>query len=166
MIDLSVFGIASAFAAGAISFVSPCVLPLVPGYVSYVAGRSVTDLSARDPVADRLAAVGPSVYFVLGFTTVFVLLGASATALGQLLFAYRYELNVLGGGLVILLGLFPLGLLDVPWLQRDFRFHDLAGGGRPLAAYTLGRRSPSAGRRASARSSGRSWRRRQQPRRA
>jgi cytochrome c-type biogenesis protein len=138
MIDLSVFGIASAFAAGAISFISPCVLPLVPGHVSYVAGRSVTDSSARDPVADRLAAVGLSVHFVLGFTTVFVLLGASATALGQLLVTYRYELNIVGGSLVILFGLFTLGLLNVPWLQRDLRFHGLAGGGRPLAAYTLG----------------------------
>ncbi|KAB2916383.1 MAG: cytochrome c biogenesis protein CcdA [Hyphomicrobiaceae bacterium] len=138
MIDLSAIGLASAFVAGAISFVSPCVLPLVPGYVSYVAGRSVSDLGGRADVAGRLAAMGLSVYFVLGFTTVFVLLGASATALGQFLFAYRYELNIVGGTLIILFGLFMLGALKAPWLQRDFRFHGLAEGGRPIAAYGLG----------------------------
>ena len=89
--------------------------------------------------------MGLSIYFVLGFTTVFVLLGASATALGQQLFRYRYELNIAGGTLVILFGLFTLGLLKVPWLQRELRFHGLAEGGRPLAAYALGWRSPSAG---------------------
>jgi len=138
MIDLSALGIASAFAAGAISFVSPCVLPLVPGYVSYVAGRSATDPCPSGAVAGRLAAIGLSIAFVLGFTTVFVLLGASATALGQVLFIYRYELNIAGGTLVMLFGLFTLGLLKAPWLQRDFRFHGLAEGGRPVAAYTLG----------------------------
>lgn len=137
-IDLSTVGLASAFAAGAISFLSPCVLPLVPGYVSYVAGRSATDLDTRVDMAGRLTAMGLSAYFVLGFTTVFVLLGASATALGQLLFAYRYELNIVGGTLVMLFGLFTLGLLEVPWLQRDLRFRGIAGGGRPLAAYALG----------------------------
>jgi cytochrome c-type biogenesis protein len=138
MIDLSAIGIASAFAAGAISFLSPCVLPLVPGYVSYVAGRSETNVDGPGPLAGRLAAMGLSAYFVLGFTTVFVLLGASATALGQLLFMYRYELNIVGGALVILFGLFTLGMLKASWLQRDLRFHGFAEGGRPLAAYALG----------------------------
>ncbi len=79
MIEASVLGLAAAFAAGVVSFVSPCVLPLVPAYVSYVAGQSQV----------RLAALGMSAFFVLGFSTVFIALGASATALGRLLLQYR-----------------------------------------------------------------------------
>ena len=138
MLDPSSVGIAAAFAAGAISFLSPCVLPLVPAYVSYVAGRSVTNPERGPAIEQRLAAAGLSTCFVLGFSTVFVLLGASATALGQLLLQFRYELNVVGGAIVILFGLFMLGVLRVSWLQRDLRFHGLREGGRPVAAYTLG----------------------------
>lgn len=138
MVDLSAVGIASAFAAGTISFLSPCVLPLVPAYVSYVAGRSVGGLETDRQLESRLTAAGLSVCFVLGFSTVFVFLGASATALGQLLFTYKYELNVTGGVVVIVFGLFMLGMLRLAWLQRDLRFHGLGEGGRPVAAYALG----------------------------
>src|SRR3546814_13906475 len=91
MLELSNVGLLTAFAAGAISFLSPCVLPLVPGYLSYVAGHTVVEGPRSGALALRLPAVGLSVCFVLGFSTVFVLLGASATALGQLLLASRYE---------------------------------------------------------------------------
>src|SRR3546814_1767062 len=106
MLEISNVGLLTAFAAGAISFLSPCVLPLVPGYLSYVAGHTVVEGPRGGALALRLPAVGLSVCFVLGFSTVFVLLGASATALGQLLLAYRYELNIVGGAIVILFGLF------------------------------------------------------------
>jgi cytochrome c-type biogenesis protein len=138
MLDPSSVGIAAAFAAGAISFLSPCVLPLVPAYVSYLAGRSVTDPERGRAIEQRLLTAGLSTCFVLGFSTVFMLLGASATALGQLLLQFRYELNVVGGAIVILFGLFMLGVLRVPWLQSDLRFHGLREGGRPVAAYMLG----------------------------
>jgi cytochrome c-type biogenesis protein len=138
MVDLSTVGVASAFAAGTISFLSPCVLPLVPAYVSYVAGKSVTNLASDRQMQSRAAAAGLSLCFVLGFSTVFVLLGASATVLGQLLFAYKYELNIIGGAVVVVFGLFMLGMLKLPWLQRDLRFHGLGGGGRPIAAFALG----------------------------
>lgn len=105
MLEISNIGLLTAFAAGAISFLSPCVLPLVPGYVSYVAGRAVADDPGGGAVALRLPAVGLSGCFVLGFSTVFVLLGASATALGQLLLTYRYELNLVGGAILILMGI-------------------------------------------------------------
>jgi cytochrome c-type biogenesis protein len=78
MVDLSKVGIASAFAAGVISFLSPCVLPLVPGYVSYVAGKSVIDPQRGRWAESRLGTAGLSHRFVLGFSSVFVLLGASA----------------------------------------------------------------------------------------
>uniref|UniRef100_UPI002631CAC5 cytochrome c biogenesis CcdA family protein n=1 Tax=uncultured Jannaschia sp. TaxID=293347 RepID=UPI002631CAC5 len=79
MTDLSTLGLVAALLAGAISFLSPCVLPLVPGYVSYVAGRTVSGRAAPS----RGQAVWLSLCFVLGFSTIFILLGASATALGQ-----------------------------------------------------------------------------------
>lgn len=137
MIEISSIGIAAAFAAGVISFLSPCVLPLVPGYVSYVAGHSIAERSAGT-VSLRLQTAALSLCFVLGFSTIFVLLGASATALGQVLLSYRYELNVVGGVIVIAFGLLALGVLHPVWLQRDIRFHLSQPGGRPLAAYVLG----------------------------
>lgn len=88
--------------------------------------------------AARLPAVGLSACFVLGFSTVFVLLGASATALGQLLLSYRYELNIVAGVIVIAFGVFMLGLMRPAWLQRDLRFQATLREGRPLAAYVLG----------------------------
>jgi cytochrome c-type biogenesis protein len=138
MAEISNIGLLTAFVAGIISFLSPCVLPLVPGYVSYVAGRSLVERPEGGAIALRLPAVGLSVCFVLGFSTVFVLLGASATALGQLLLAYRYELNIVGGAIVIAFGLFTLGVVPFSWLQRDIRFHTEIPGGRPISAYVLG----------------------------
>lgn len=138
MLEISNVGILAAFAAGAISFLSPCVLPLVPGYISYIAGRPSAVQANGGAIAARLPAIGFSLCFVLGFSTVFILLGASATALGQLLLAYRYELNIVGGAIVIAFGVFMLGLFRPSWLQRDLRFHAALQGGGPTAAYVLG----------------------------
>ncbi|UOM37032.1 cytochrome c biogenesis CcdA family protein [Acuticoccus sp. I52.16.1] len=137
MLELSGVGLITAFLAGAISFVSPCVLPLVPGYVSYVAGQSAGAIDAQLHTRRR-QAVGMSLFFVLGFSTVFMILGASATALGQVLLRYRYELNFVGGGIVILFGLFMIGMAQIAVMQRDFRFHLSIPGGRPASAYVLG----------------------------
>lgn len=138
MLELSSIGIATAFVAGAISFLSPCVLPLVPGYVSYVAGRSLSDAELPHAAATRLPALGLSLLFVFGFSSVFVALGASATAVGQLLLQYRYETNLVGGAIIIVFGLFMTGLLRLSWMQRELRFHAAGPGGRPLGAYVLG----------------------------
>jgi cytochrome c-type biogenesis protein len=137
---MNVSGVAlvTSFAAGIVSFLSPCVLPLVPGYVSYVAGRSVDADSSHPNGGMDLAALRLGIFFVLGFSTVFVMLGASATALGLLFLSYRYEANIVAGAVVIVFGLLMVGMVRWPWLQQDFRFHlDLAGG-RPVAAYVLG----------------------------
>ena len=133
MLEIGHIGALTAFGAGVISFLSPCVLPLVPGYVSYVAGRTAQQAETR-----RLATVGLSAFFVLGFSTVFILLGAAATALGQLLLAYRFELNIVGGAIVMVFGLFTMGLLRPLWLQRDFRVHADSRGVGPAPAYLLG----------------------------
>jgi cytochrome c-type biogenesis protein len=136
--ELSGIGLLAAVSAGAISFLSPCVLPLVPGYLSFVAGQSLDELRSAPSAGARLSAVGLSLCFVLGFSTVFVLLGASATVLGQLLLRYRYELSLLAGVVVIVFGLFTSGLLKLGWLERELRFHGEVQGGRPAGAYVLG----------------------------
>jgi cytochrome c-type biogenesis protein len=132
-------GLAAAFAAGVISFVSPCVLPLVPAYISYVAGQPLGSGRTRPDAAERLAALMLSAFFVLGFSAVFVSLGASASFLGRLLLQYRYEANLIGGAIVVVFGLLMLGMTrGMPWLMRDFRFHPHLAGGRPLPAFVLG----------------------------
>lgn len=138
MSEISAFGIMTAFAAGTVSFLSPCVLPLVPGYVSYVAGHTVTHSHHEKQIAQRLSALALSLCFVLGFSTVFVILGASATALGQLLVRYQYETNIAGGIIVMVFGLFMTGVIKLPWLEHDVRFHGTIRGSRPLAAYLVG----------------------------
>ena len=138
MPEISNIGVLTAFVAGAISFLSPCVLPLVPGYVSYVAGESAVDGEADSGFWLRLKALALSLYFVLGFSTVFVLLGASATALGQVLLSYRYELNIVSGVVIIIFGLFVTGLVRWSRMTRDVRFHAALEGGQPLSAYVLG----------------------------
>ena len=139
MMEAGAIGLAAAFAAGAISFLSPCVLPLVPAYVSYVAGQPVRAEGNAPDARERLAALSLSAFFVLGFSAVFVTLGASATLLGRLLLQYRYEANLIGGAMVIAFGLLMIGMTrGMPWLQRDWRFHPRLAGGRPLPAFMLG----------------------------
>jgi len=136
--EISITTTSAVFIAGIISFLSPCVLPLVPGYVSYIAGQSMADSTTSRALIVRVQALALSACFVLGFATVFVILGASATTLGQALISYRYDLNLIGGVIVIGFGLFATGLLRPSWLQRDFRFDVVLPGGRPVAAYLLG----------------------------
>ena len=100
MPEIAGIGILSAFLAGIVSFLSPCVLPLVPGYLSYVSGRSVDDLAGGGFSRMRLATLGLSLSFSLGFSAVFIALGASATALGQLFQSYRSEADLIAGTIV------------------------------------------------------------------
>jgi cytochrome c-type biogenesis protein len=136
MLDLSLIGVVTAFAAGVISFLSPCVLPLVPGYVSFVAGSSLEEL--RDGAAPRLRALLLAATFVLGFSAVFVAFGASATALGTLLLSYKVELGVIAGVVVILFGLHLLGLTPLRLMNQEARFHVESSGGRAAGAFLLG----------------------------
>lgn len=137
MSDVASMGAATAFLAGVVSFLSPCVLPLVPGYLSYVSAQATWRRQLS--VSKRLATLGISAFFVAGFATVFVAFGAGASAVGQLLTRYRYELNVAGGIVIILFGLLMLGTLRwATWLQQDLRFHPRIVGGSPVTAYVLG----------------------------
>jgi cytochrome c-type biogenesis protein len=125
-------GLVAAGAAGAVSFLSPCVLPLVPGYVSFIAGNSDTAKSSR------FKTLVLSLCFVAGFSLVFVALGASTTLLSSLLLRYRTETAIIGGLLIIVFGLFTAGILQLPLLQRDLRFHRLGTGGHQSGAFILG----------------------------
>jgi len=108
----------AAAVAGLVSFLSPCVLPLVPGYVSFVSGLSLQDLQAADARQLRRAVLG-ALWFVLGFSTIFILLGASATALGQLLVQQLDLFKRIAGGFIIVLGLHLTGLIRLPFLNYD-----------------------------------------------
>lgn len=129
-------GILTAFAAGIISFLSPCVLPLVPGYLSYVTGESVGSAAVAAPARRRALALGAC--FVAGFGLVFLLLGAGATALGRLLLSWRNELSIVGGIVIVIFGLFMLGAFKPLWLLRDWRPELNIQGGRPATAFVLG----------------------------
>lgn len=113
-------GVAAAFAAGVLSFLSPCVLPLIPGYLSFITGFTASELSDRRPA--WRSVLGPSLLFVLGFSLVFVGLGASASALGALLAQYRSVLIQVAGAFVFVLGFFMLGIVKLPWLYGEARF--------------------------------------------
>lgn len=122
-----------AFLAGLVSFVSPCVLPLVPAYLSFLTGSSVEELRAELSTAARLRVIAHSLAFIAGFTIVFVALGASASALGNALRANQRLIEEVGGVIIILLGLQMTGILRLRFLAMDKRFH-LQNGNRSLVA--------------------------------
>jgi len=142
MIELSVIGALSAFAAGIVSFLSPCVLPLVPGYVSYIGGHSLGQQKAAAgdtrTFRETLAVLSLSFSFILGFSTVFIAFGASATTIGRWLSYYRYEVNIIGGIIIIIFGVFLSGLLRFGWMEREFRYYGNLPGGKGFSAYLLG----------------------------
>lgn len=111
-----------AFSAGLLSFVSPCVLPLVPSYITYITGvsfKELTDVKAKAKL--RWATVSHSLLFIMGFSTIFILMGASASYLGQILVQYQYWIMKGGGALIILLGIHFTGIINLPFLQMEKR---------------------------------------------
>ncbi|AGI68852.1 cytochrome C biogenesis protein transmembrane region [Octadecabacter antarcticus 307] len=125
-----------AFSAGILSFLSPCVLPIVPPYLAYMGGVSVTDM--EDNSAARLRAVVASLFFVLGLSTVFLVLGAGASAIGRAFASYRPYLEVGAGVVVIIFGLHFLGLFRLKFLDREMRMEAGDQGGSAFGAYFLG----------------------------
>ena len=129
----------AAFAAGFLSFVSPCVLPLIPGYISFVSGVSVEEMRGDAPPAtSRLQVFLTSLAFVIGFSIVFVLLGASATAIGKLLFAKLPLLSKIAGGILILFGLHTMGVFRIAFLDAEKRVHQQRKPAGPLGAVLVG----------------------------
>jgi cytochrome c-type biogenesis protein len=123
-VEAGALGLAVAFTAGVLSFLSPCVLPLVPSYASYITGMSLDDLvDARGtPRVQRTVLVHGGL-FVLGFSAVFITLGASATFIGAFLHAYSVWVGRVGGVILIVFGLYLLGLLRLPGAEREWRVH-------------------------------------------
>jgi cytochrome c-type biogenesis protein len=114
----------AAFSAGLLSFVSPCVLPLVPSYISYITGLSVEQLAdAGERQRFRRAIIANSLLFIAGFSTVFIAFGASASLVGQLLIVYQDYLRRFGGILIIVFGLYLLGVLNLTFLTTERRLH-------------------------------------------
>lgn len=107
-----------AFSAGLLSFLSPCVLPLVPSYLTFITGLGLEDISRA-----RRTTIVHSLLFVLGFSFIFVALGAGATVFGQLMLAYRSWIAKAGGLLMIAMGLWMVGVLRIDALQRERRVH-------------------------------------------
>ncbi len=113
-----------AFLAGLVSFVSPCVLPMVPAYLSLLTGSSLEELQAQETRAHmRRVAVAHAIAFIIGFTIVFVALGLTASAIGGILNANRVLIAQIGGCIVIILGLQMMGMLRIPFLMMDTRIH-------------------------------------------
>ncbi len=112
-----------AFLAGLVSFVSPCVLPLVPAYLSLLTGESLEDLRARPTAPARMQTVAHAIAFVLGFSVIFVALGLSASAIGGVLDQNRVLIAQIGGVIVVVLGLHMMGMIRIPLLMRDARVH-------------------------------------------
>lgn len=111
-------GLPLAFFAGVLSFLSPCVLPLIPSYVSFITGLSLEDAGAR-----RWVAASHALFFMLGFTLIFVALGASATAVGGLLRYHRVWLERVGGALIVVFGLYLVGAFQWGVFARERRVH-------------------------------------------
>ena len=111
------FELIVAFGAGLISFLSPCVLPLIPGYVSYISGNSLSELIEKKKVN-----LTPIILFTIGFSIVFVIFGAASTFLGQVLLQNSYELRIVAGLIIVILSLHILEIINLKFLNYEKRF--------------------------------------------
>ncbi|MGB0497213.1 MAG: cytochrome c biogenesis CcdA family protein [Rubricella sp.] len=126
-----------ALAAGIISFLSPCVLPIVPPYLAYMAGSSMDELLDSEERAARRQATLSALFFVLGLSTVFLLMGSAASAFGRAILQWQGVFAQVAGAVVMVFGLHFLGILRIPFLYREARF-DAKTGGSAGGAYILG----------------------------
>jgi cytochrome c-type biogenesis protein len=127
----------AAFVAGLISFLSPCVLPLVPGYVSLISGVGVEELKSQEGQLFRKVMLN-SAAFILGFSIVFVTLGAISTEVGQFLAMYKSLLARIAGVVIIIFGLHLTGIFQIKALLADTRLHSLKGGSSAWGAFVIG----------------------------
>ena len=129
---------AAAFVGGFLSFISPCVLPLVPAYISYISGVSVEELSAGAARQSSMRAGLRSLFFVLGFSLVFITMGASASSIGQVYAEHRQVLMKIGGIVIVVFGLHMLGVFRIQALYAEKRFHVRMKNVGYLGAFLLG----------------------------
>src|SRR3989304_3838873 len=128
----------AAFTAGLLSFLSPCVLPLVPGYISMISGASVQDLKEGADSGVLRKVLFHSILFIAGFSIVFISLGATATWLGQFLLSRMSVLYRIAGVVIIIFGLHMTGILKIGLLYRDKRFHSAGKAATPGGAFLIG----------------------------
>jgi len=128
----------AAFVAGLASFLSPCVLPLVPGYISLISGASVDELQADQGSSRMRAVMLNSLTFILGFTLVFVMLGAAATSIGRLLREYKGIMGQIAGAIIIIFGLHLTGILKISALYADKRMHSVGSGKSAWGSFLVG----------------------------
>ena len=128
----------AAFAAGIVSFLSPCVLPLVPGYISIVSGVSLEQLQSDRNASMTRLVVANSIFFILGFSTTFIALGASATFVGQVIMGQMAILYRVAGIVIIVFGLHLMGIFKIPFLYQDKRFHNVNKPRGMYGSYVLG----------------------------
>ncbi len=114
--------ILTAFVFGLLSFVSPCVLPIIPGYISFISGHTLDDLTGNNRSAARAVFIN-SLVFILGFTLVFVLMGAAATSIGKLLNDNLNLISKVAGAIIIIFGLHMIGIFKIGFLNYEKRFH-------------------------------------------
>lgn len=113
-----------AFGGGILSFFSPCVLPVIPSYVSYITGISFEDLTGEhDRKRIRITTLKNSLFFIAGFSLIFVLLGASSSFLGSILSDYQDAIRKIGGILIVVMGLYIAGVLKIGFLSQERRLH-------------------------------------------
>ena len=111
-----------AFLAGILSFLSPCVLPIVPGFISYIVGKSFADLQ-NSSAANTLKLLPHILLFTLGFSFVFIIMGASIDFLSDIFFDFKRQLNFISGILIVILGLYFIGIIKIPFLDFERKFH-------------------------------------------
>jgi cytochrome c-type biogenesis protein len=127
----------AAFLAGLVSFLSPCVLPLVPGYVSLISGSGIEELKSQQAQLLRKVMLN-SIAFIVGFSTVFIALGALATEVSQILARYKSLLAQIAGVAIIIFGLHLTGVFRIKALYADARLHQLKGGSTAWGAFVIG----------------------------
>ena len=111
-----------AFLAGILSFLSPCVLPIVPGFISYIVGKSFSDLQ-NSSTANTIKLLPHILLFTLGFSFVFIIMGASIDFLSDIFFDFKKQLNFISGILIVILGLYFIGIIKIPFLDFERKFH-------------------------------------------
>ncbi|MEL7278710.1 MAG: cytochrome c biogenesis protein CcdA [Pseudomonadota bacterium] len=125
-----------ALAAGLISFLSPCVLPIVPPYLAYMSGVTLTDLSSSEQPRSR--AVVPALFFVMGLSTIFLMLGFAASTFGRAILEYQNYFNVFAGIVIMFFGVHFIGIYRIKFLDREARIDAGDKGGSSFGAYILG----------------------------
>ena len=139
MMDNANISYVVAFAAGFLTFLSPCLLPVIPAFLAYIAGISLADMADPDKKAEaRRKTIIHSLLFIAGFSLIFILLGLTATFIGKTLFRYQKAIQIGGGILIILFGLYLMGILKLDFLGKEMKIRFRSEGASYLGSFLIG----------------------------